>query len=534
MNNGNADTAQSLDTRKYRLRWWTLLALSVSLIVIALDTTILNVAIPTLQGELNASASALQWIVASYVLVFAGLLLTMGSLGDRFGRRFLLQTGIVVFGLASLGAAYSQTSTQLIMTRAVMGLGGAMIMPATLSIIVDVFPREERARAIGIWAAVAGIGVPLGMVTGGWLLEQFWWGSVFLVNIPVAGAVIIASLFVIPESRDPVAHRIDVVGAVLSTGALSTLVYGVIEAPGTGWLAPGVVSAFVVAVVLGVAFVVFELRAREPMLDIRLFKNRRLSSGAAAISISFFVMLGAIFLVTQWLQFVEGYSPLEAGIRMVPMALGFMVGAATSDKLVARLGTKIVLTGGLIGIALGLTQLAFLDVGTAYWPIGVALFTVGIGMGATMAPATDAVMGSVPEENAGVGSALNDVTRNVGGALGIGVIGSVFNSIYGSQVASAVTALPVEAAALAQNSIGAAKQIAIQMGGPAGNLLLTEANGAFDRGFDVAMAVGIGLLAVGALMTIRFMPSRETQQEEALDIGLVVEGLVLEPIPIDE
>ena len=326
--------------KKYRQRYWTLGVLSISLIIIALDVTVLNVAIPTLQRELSASASGLQWIINAYILVFAGLLLTMGSLGDRFGRRRALQTGLVVFGLASLAAAYSQTSGQLIASRAAQGIGGAMIMPATLSIIVDVFPREERAKAIGIWAGVAALGIPLGMIAGGWLLENFWWGSAFLVNIPVVLIAFAAGGVLVPESRDPEARRIDLVGASISMLGLAALVYTIIEAPARGWADPLTLAGFAAAAILGIAFALYELRTHEPMLDIRHFRNSRLSVGAGSIGVAFMIMLGTMFLLTMYLQFVQGYSPLDTGIRLVPMAVGFMLGAPISASLVARIGTK--------------------------------------------------------------------------------------------------------------------------------------------------------------------------------------------------
>lgn len=527
------ETAQD---KKYRRRWWTLVLLAVSLIVIAIDTTILNVAIPTLQRDLGASASALQWIVAAYVLVFAGLLLTMGSLGDRFGRKRALQTGLVLFGIASLAAAYSQTSGQLIVSRGLMGLGGALIMPSTLSVIIDVFPRDERAKAIGIWAAVAGLGVPLGMVVGGWLLESYWWGSVFLVNMPIVIGVIIAGAIVIPESRDPAPRKLDVVGAALSIGGLSTLVYAIIEAPGRGWLDPVVVSGFVAAAVLSVAFVIYELRSDHPMLDVRLFRSPRLSAGAVAISTSFLVMLGVLFLITQYLQFVVGYSPLETGIRLVPMALGFMVGAGSSSQLLSRLGTKVVVAGGMAVIVAALVVFSTLDIGTAYWVIALALLAIGTGMGATMAPSTDAVMDSVPEANAGVGSALNDVTRNVGGALGVGILGSVMNSAYSSSVASAVTGLPAGAAAAVRNSVGAAAQVAGGLEAPAAEALRVAANAAFIDGLSVAMLTGVAIVVAGILVVLRAMPARATDVE--VDDGgrpeFITGELATVPIAIDE
>ena len=530
----NIATQETIESRKYQRRWWTLAVINVSLILIAIDITILNVAIPTLQRELDASASALQWIASSYVLVFAGLLLTMGFLGDRFGRRLSLQAGLAVFVLASLGAAYAQSSAQLIIARSAMGVGAAMIMPATLSIIIDVFPKGERAKAIGIWAAAAGMGAPLGMVAGGWLLDNFWWGSVFLINIPVGLLTLTGSLFLVPESRDPAPHKLDIAGAVLSTAALSTLIYAIIEAPERGWFAPIVVGAFAASLVLGVVFTVYELRSSHPMLDVRLFRNPRLTSSAVAISASFLGLLGMMFTITQYFQFVQGYSPLDTGIRLVPLALGFMVGAGTSDKLVAAFGTKRIVGGGLAVVAVALVSLAFADVGTAYWIIGLGLFVMGAGMGNTMAPATDALVGAVPEANAGVGSALNDVTRNVGGALGIGIMGSVLNSIYGSNITAATSTLPTGAAAAAQNSIGAAAQVASGLEAATADILLAAANNAFVDAFGIAMFVGAAFAALGAMVVFQFMPAREVAGNPVITLQGVGEGVPSDyaPIPV--
>ena len=296
------ETADFKETSKYRRRWWTLSVLSVSLLVIALDITVLNVAIPTLQRELNASASALQWIVNAYVLVFAGLLLTMGSLGDRFGRKLSLQVGLAIFGVASLAAAFAETSGQLIAARAFQGVGGAFIMPSTLSVLVDVFPREERAKAIGIWASITALGVPMGMILSGYLLEEFFWGSVFLINIPVVVLAMLAGFVLVPESRDPEAKTIDLVGAAISMAALGTLIYTIIEAPAQGWLDPVVLGGFAASFILGAAFVWYELRVEHPMLDVRYFKNARLSAGAGSIGLAFMVMMAVMFILTQYLQ----------------------------------------------------------------------------------------------------------------------------------------------------------------------------------------------------------------------------------------
>lgn len=492
----------------YRYRWWTLAVLAISLILIVADTTIIDVAIPSLQRNLGASASGLQWIVSAYILVFAGLLLTMGSLGDRFGRKRALLLGLVLFGITSLAAAYSQSTGQLIAARAFMGIAAAMIMPSTLSVIIHVFPRDERTKAIAIWAASAGLGVPLGMIAGGWLLESFWWGSVFLINIPVVAVAFAAGIALIPESRDPNPRKIDVIGAILSAGALSTLIFTIIQAPERGWSDTLVVGGFALSAMIGIAFVVHELRSNHPMLDVRLFRNARLSSGAIAISFAFLSLVGVVFIMTQYLQFVRDYTPLQAGLRMLPLALGYTVGAGASEKLVAALGTRKMVAGGLLLIGLALISFVFLSETTDYWIIAVGMVVMGIGVGSAMAPATEAVMGGVPDANAGVGSALNDVTRNVGGALGVGILGSVLNSIYSSNVTSAVTELTSGAAAAASNSIGAAEQIALELESSAAERLLGAADTAFVDGMSVAMAVTAGIVITGAAIVLRFMPSR--------------------------
>ena len=304
-------------------------------------------AIPTVQRDLSATASALQWIVDSYVLVFAGLLMTMGALGDRFGRARALVTGLVIFGVGSAYAAFTSSATELIWARAVMGVGGALIMPATLSIITDVFPREERGRAIGVWAAVAGLGIGIGPVVGGLLLENFWWGSVFLVNVPIVLIALIAGYFLVPASRDPEATPLDLPGAATSMVTVSALVFGIIEGPARGWTSGLVLSAFVVAAAAGVAFWAIERRTEHPMLDLDYFKNPRFSGGAAAISIAFFALFGVIFLLTQFLQFVQGYTALEAGLRTAPVAIGMVIGSATSPRLAERFGTARVVAFGL-------------------------------------------------------------------------------------------------------------------------------------------------------------------------------------------
>ena len=501
---GPAETAAD---RKYRLRWWTLGVLSLSLMIIGLDNTILNVAIPTLQQELNASASELQWIVDSYILVFAGLLLTLGALGDRYGRALALQTGLLIFGGASLVAAFVETPGQLIAARAVMGIGGAFIMPATLSILSDVFPREERGKAIAIWAGVSGVGIGLGPLAGGLLLNSFSWGSIFLINVPIVIAALALGWWLVPESRDPSAPRLDMPGAVLSMGAISALVYAIIEAPAAGWGAPETLIGFTAALVLGLAFAFWERHTDHPMLDLSFFHNRRFSIGAIAIALTFFALFGSIFALTQYLQFVRDYSPLEAGVRLTPLALGIMIGAGRSNHLVDRFGTTRVVTGAMIGLAVVLGSISLWSIYTPYWIVGTTIFLLALCMGNVMAPATDAVMGAVPEEKAGVGSAMNDVTRQVAGAFGVAIIGSIVNTVYGDQMRGHTVSLPSEAARPAEDSVGAAIAVATRISGPVGDALTTAAQNSFVDAFGAAVLLASAVALAGAALVARYLPA---------------------------
>ena len=482
--------------------------LSTSLVLIGMDNTILNVALPPIARELGASGSQLQWIVDAYVLVFAGLLLTMGAVGDRFGRKRSLNAGLAVFVAGSVAAALAGSAGALIAARAVMGVGGALIMPSTLSIITNVFPARERARAIGIWAGVAGFGIVLGPVLGGWLLDRYWWGSVFLINVPVAAVAVLAGWSLVPESRDPDATPLDPVGAGLSIAALVALVYAVIEAPKRGWTDPVIPASLAVAVVLSIAFVAWELRSAHPMLPISLFRNPRFSAASAAITLVFFSLFGSIFLLTQHLQFVLGYTPLQAGFRVLPIGV-LIVAAPLSALLAERLGTKVVVAAGLLIVAGGLGLLSTVDIGTGYGRIGFSLAILGCGMGFTMAPATDSVMGSLPLAKAGVGSAMNDTTRQVGGALGVAVLGSVLSSGYGAAVHPLLRTLPPPAAAVAGDSIGSASVVAARLGGAPGRAVLAGARSAFVHGMGGALLVAVGVTVAAALLVVAFLPARE-------------------------
>ena len=496
----------------HRRRWATLVVLSLSLVIIGLDNTILNVALPTLVRELGASASELQWIVDSYILVFAGLLLTMGALGDRFGRKRALTSGLVIFGVASVAAAFSDSSTSLIIARAFMGVGAALIMPATLSIITNVFEGKERGRAIAAWAAVAGVGIILGPVLGGYLLESFWWGSIFFINIFVVGAALVGGFFLVPESRDPEATPMDPVGAGLSIVGLVSLVFAIIEAPSRGWTDPLILAAFALGFVFIAVFLWWERRTAHPMLRLEFFENPRFSAASVAITLVFFALFGTIFLLTQYLQFVLGFSPLEAGFRIMPIAT-LIVAAPLAARITERIGTKVVVSSGLLIVTVALGILALITIDSSYSHMALGLALVGLGMGATMAPATESIMGSLPLAKSGVGSAMNDTTRQVGGALGVAILGSIMASIYASTMAPAVAPLPPEAAEVAGDSIGGALAVASNIGAAAEGLVVA-AQSAFVDGMQTSIWVAAAVALVGAILTWRFLPARALDTSE--------------------
>jgi EmrB/QacA subfamily drug resistance transporter len=498
-------------------RWIVLAVMCLSLLLIVMDNTIVNVALPSLQRELGASTSQLQWIVDAYVLVFAGLLLTMGSLGDRFGRRGALAIGLSIMGVGSILSSFANSADQLIGTRALMGVGGALVMPATLSIITNVFTdRRERGQAIAIWAAMAGVAVAIGPVTGGWLLEHFWWGSVFLVNVPVVVVALIMGQLFVPTSRDPAAPPVDVLGASLSIAGLVSLVWAIIEGP-HGWTDPAVVGAFVAAAVLLTAFMLWERHTRYPMLDVNFFRNPRFSAASGSLMLTFFAMFGSLFLLTQFLQSVLGYTALQAGVRLLPMAAVQMVVAPLSARIVERVGTKIVVAAGLAVGTVGLLIASQLPVDASYMQVLVALVVLAVGLALVMPPATESIMGSLPLAKAGVGSAVNDTTRQVGGALGVAVLGSVMSSTYRPRVSEFIASSPVpvpkEAAAAATDQVGAAIGIAARLPGPAGDALRDVASRGFVDGMSIAFMIGAAALALGAVLVALYLPARAHDHE---------------------
>jgi EmrB/QacA subfamily drug resistance transporter len=488
-------------------RWRTLAVLSLSLVIIGLDNTILNVALPTLQEEFSATGSTLQWMVDAYLLVFAGLLLVFGTLGDRLGRKLALQAGIAIFGVASLGALVADSAGQVIAIRALMGVGAALIMPATLSIIANVFPAEERGKAIGIWAALAAVGIGLGPLFGGLLIEWFDWSAVFLVNVPVALAALLLGIRLVPESRDPQPGRFDLAGAALSTAGFTVLVYAIIEAPGTGWGSATNLGLLAAAGALLATFVWWERRTPQPMLDLGFFRSARFSVGTAAVSVAFFSLLGGIFALTQYLQFAHGYSAIEAGAIMSPMALGLVMGAGSSSRAVARLGTARVVAAGLTGVGLLLASTALWDPTTSALVLLGWFFLLALSMGWTMAPATDAVVGAVPAARSGVASAMNTVARMVSGALGVAVIGSLVNSLYERDLDASLAGLPAGAREAAGESIGATAAVAGRLPQDAGSSLLASAGDAFTGAMGVGMIVAGAMSIAAAVLVARVLPA---------------------------
>jgi EmrB/QacA subfamily drug resistance transporter len=498
----------SPETNPYARRWQALIVLAVSLLVISVGNTILNVALPTVQKELDASSSELQWIVDGYLLVYAGLLLAAGTLGDRFGRRRALITGLVVFAAGSVLAALSDSSSALIASRALMGVGAAGIMPTTLSILTNVFPASERPKAIAIWSAVAGLGVAIGPISGGWLIEHLDWRWIFLFNLPAVAACLVGAWRLVPESRDPEKPKLDAVGALLSIAGLSALVWGLIEAPERGWASTATVSAFAAGVAILAAFGAWEHRVAQPMLDLSVFRNARFSAASASITFVYFALMGVMYFMTTYLQTVLGHSALEAGFLFLPIAAGLVISAKSAVNLVKRLGTKVVVASGLGVVATALVLVTGFETGTPDSALCVALGMLGLGMGLAIAPATESIMGSLPREKAGIGSAMNDVVREVGGTLGIAVLGSALASAYVSTMNGAATGLSGEAAAAASDSVGGAHAVATQVGGSSGANLVATANQAFVDAMSTTAGIAAAIAVAGALIAAIFLPAR--------------------------
>jgi EmrB/QacA subfamily drug resistance transporter len=491
-----------------------LASLLLAAFAINLDTTIVNVALPTLIRDLNASTTQLEWIVDAYNLMFAALVLAAGNLGDRVGRKGVLLAGLGVFGVATLAGGLSNSPAQLIAARAVMGVGAALIFPATLSLLTNVFTeRAERARAIGLWGATTGIGIALGPIVGGWLLERDGWESVFLALAPFAALGIILVAVSVPSSRDPEAPPADRPGLALSTAAMAILIYTIIEAPNQGWTAARSIAGFGLAASLLVAFIAWERRAAAPMLDVGLFRNLRFSAASGAVTITFFSLMGFIFLVTLYFQFLKEYGPFSTGVRLLPVATMTGITAVLGTGLAVRSSTKLVVATGLISLAAGLGWTSTASASTSYLTIAGQMVLIGSGIGLTSAPATESIMGAVPRAKAGVGSAINDATRILGGTLGVAVIGSAYASLYASRLSSGLSVhLPGGAAEAADRSVGGALGAADQLDatghGDLAAALREAASAAFFHGFEIACLVTTAVAIAGAAIAIALIPAQ--------------------------
>lgn len=494
-----------------RRRGVILAVLCVSLLVVSLDTTVLNVALPAILRGLSASSSELQWIVDAYAVVLAGLLLVAGSLGDRWGRKWVFVTGLIVFGAGSAASAFAGSPDQLIAARAFMGIGGAGIMPSTLSLLTNVFPGEaERQRAIGIWSGTTGLGIALGPIVGGWLLSHFWWGSVFLLNVPITIIGCLAALWLVPNSKNPSAPRPDPIGALLSIVGMSLLLWGIIEAPNRGWTSALVIGAIAGAVCTLGLFFVWERRCPHPMLNVALFRQRRFSVAIATMAMLIFTLMGALFLLTQYLQFSLGYTALQTGIRIMPIAAVLLVSAPSSTWLVRRTNTKVVVFAGMACTAVGFLLLAWTSVHSTYLDTLPALLLLGIGTGLAFAPSTDAVMGSLAPLETGVGAATNAAALQTGGALGVGVLGSLLNTRYAGGLRSSLGhyRIPTSVLHVITGSLGGALAVAQHVGGTLGAELAFVSRQSFVNGMDLSVTVGAAIAGVSALAVLALLPAR--------------------------
>ena len=495
----------------YRRRWLILSVLIVGLLAIVIDNTVLNVALKTIaepRGGLGASQSQLEWAINSYTLVFAGLLFTFGVVGDRVGRKRMLMIGLVLFGVASLLSAYSRSPEQLIFARAAMGLGGAAVMPQTLSIISNVFEPAERSRAIGLWATAVGLGIATGPVFGGLLLDHFWWGSVFLINVPVTAVGVIAAAILVPESRNHEAGGIDYVGVLLSIAGLILLVFGIVQGgDGESWLSLGVLGPIVGGLAVLAFFAWYETRIQYPSLDVRLFRDRRLSASVGALGLVFFGMGGVFFFTSFYLQNVRGYSPLAAGLLTVPFAAGQLLLSPRSSRLVQRYGAKAAGATGLFVMAAAVAGYATLGTSSPIWLLAVLFGIQGAAMGVVMPAATSAVMDVLPRERAGAGSALTNTSRQVAVALSVAVLGSILAEFYRNALSPTLAHLPAAARDAASSSISATQAVAQQLG-PSGRSLLVPANDAFVHAMHYTTLVAALLALAGGFVVLRWMPGK--------------------------
>ncbi|QOV38771.1 MFS transporter [Streptomyces ferrugineus] len=502
----------------HRRRWAILGVLMLSLLIVVLDNSILNVAIKTISTPaptgLGATQSELEWAINAYTLVFAGLLFSAGILGDRLGRKKVLLGGLAVFGVGSALAAFSGSPGELIAFRAVMGLGAAFVMPATLAVLMNVFEREEQPKAIGIWAGGVGLAIAIGPITGGVLLDHFWWGSVFLINVPIVIIALGLMLWLVPDSRDPKPGRIDPIGVVLSVVGLVLLVYGIIKG---GQLAdftdPAVLATIAAGLAVLAAFVVFEKRSDHPSIDIGYFRDKVFSAAIGVIALVFFALMGVTFFSVFYTQSVRGYTPLQTGLLMLPLAAAQMIFAPRARLLVDRFGNRATTTGAMLLIALTLAAFATFEADTPIWLLEVVFFLMGAAMAHIMTPISVVIMQALPREKAGSASALSNTFRQVGGALGIAVLGSVLSTAYRGGIDDRLTVLPEGVRHTAGESIEATLGAAARLG-PRGESLVGPAHDAFLHAMHITALWGAGIAVLGAVVVALCLPGRSTAPQE--------------------
>jgi MFS transporter, DHA2 family, multidrug resistance protein len=491
--------------------WIVLGVMSFTILLISLDQTVLNVALPTLVKDLHPSNSGLQWIADSYTLTNAVLLLPGGALGDRYGRRLMFVVGAAIFGGGSLGCALVHTTGSLIAMRAITGVGAACLMPATLSILVATFVGHRRAQAIGIWAGVGGIGASAGPLLGGYLLQHFWWGSVFLINVPIAVVAIAGAFYGVTEGKSATPAALDPVGVLLSAGGFGALTYALIVAPSKHWGSSTVIGVLVASVVLLSVFLWWDGRRADPLFDLELFRNPMFSAGLGAVTALFFAMFGVSFLISQYIQFVQGADVLSVGLRFLPLALGSLVASNLAPRLARHFGLRPVLMTGMGGIAAGLGIFATLGVTSTYLPVGIAFAFIGSGMGLSIAPASNAVVSALPAAKVGAGSGLRSMVQFLGGSFGVAIIGSLANSRYRSRMDSAfqgpLSGVPQSARPTVSEQVGQAIIAAKKLPSGVAQKVVTVADRSFVSGMHLSALVALVIVVLSAIAVGAYIPT---------------------------
>src|SRR5690625_4161 len=496
-----------MNEKLYKQRWWTLGVLIVGLLIVGFDTTILTVALPTLANDLDANTTELQWIMNIYVLFLAAFLLAAGSFGDKYGRKKVLFIGLILFGLTSIMAGFSKNAEMLMVARAFMGIAAAIMLPLTISILPTVFPPEERGKAISLWAAGMGVGLMVGPLLGGFLLDHFAWGSIFFINLPIILITIVGAMFFVPETKDPTAPKINWGGIILSSVGLMALVYGLTEGPEHGWLRIRMIIPTTIGLAVLVIFVVHQQKTKYPLLNLDIFRNARFTWGTVVGSILMFVLSGLLFFITQYMNFFYDATPLESGIKLMPLLGAYVVGAVLSDIIVRKIGTKWVIVIGLLVMGAGLYLLSVLTADSTYGQFAFSLTIQGLGMGWILAPSMDAVMESLPQAELGVGAAVNNTIRQVGSTIGIAVIGSIISYLYKQRMTNKLSSFSDDLLHHASQSIGAAKHIALKLETPLSEQLSLNAGDAFLDGVQAALLISIALIIIAMIVTILFLPS---------------------------